>query len=1378
MKLKKLIATICIVAMVMSVASLPVMADTPLPSPYTVNEEFSSAAPSNWVKINQNASTNSSATITTEQIGENNYALKLSGTRTDIAFKYLINDGNGIDLLADKNVVIETKFKQDLGNKARADFKINFGDTISGDKHIANANERFNYYRTAVALHEGLGVHAGDLNRDGSNVAVTNNTIGEMVDGKWTSNADWFTVKITYKGTTGRADVTVTDSDGDQITYTDKFVPFNNWASTNSASVTTKLDDVGFRAYLTDSDGPIATGTVYVDYLKIYQTSNLSNVTMLTPVIAQDGAVQIKFDAGTDGIRDVSEAVEIYEGATLIPSTKTMDTATGIVTLKPNADLAQAVSYKVVVDTTKMRNLAEYNYTYGQTEFPFTTYTCTAANVSVTGDIYSGGILGANFDFVSDTKQPGASTYKWQKASSANGPWTDILGETSGTLAVRDEYIENETFIRFAVTPVASDGTYGAEAFSTPVVPPKRPVASYLRYNASSPYTGLTLIANYDYFDYNGDIEKDTVVKWYIGDTADSCNTEVRTSKHIRLDDSYEGKYVKFTVTPKADSELNPEGLTVHSTPAGPVVGILEATNLFANPGLETGQLDPWFIYDTRTENYKGIEVTTEAAYSGDYSMRVYPRFGNLQDKWVQSVDMEGGKRYIVSAMVRNVSAASAPSSSLRVYSWTGTGGTDWNLPYEAADMATVNSTEWKRIYTTFDAKRSGFYTYDITYLDFFNFHHELYMDDFYCGPLLIGDIGTTEHDPITIPTSGSIRLPITNGIIYDQFGNTDRIADQTVNLSTDAPGIIIDGEFIYVTSQAVAGRADIKVSCDYTVAGVKQMEYIEYVELDLVANNDTAPKALDVTATGVVANGNTLTGSYTYHQVEGKPNASVTKWMYSDTEDGAYLDIPGATGLTYTVAPAYANKFIKFAVVPKTTDGLVGTQTLSNVLAVPTAPYAENVRVTGDFKVGGTINGSYTYHDINGDTESGSTYKWYISDTEDGVYTAIDGQTAQTLRLTEEMTDKFIKFAVTPKSDTAPTDGVETESFVVMGPTAPVVKNLQIKVDGTRLTAVYDYVHPHNARELSPVYSWKVDGREVSNKQDYVINFNGIKSVTLTVTPVGDTIPAKGTPVSVSSQFMGFANNESSSGSGFGGTGGGGGGGGAFTGGVTNIGDMDYGQNDEREKGDNEKPPYNPNEVQDTPEIDITEYLDTELTGTSLDYHWGFPYIKPLITRGVMGAEEDGEYHPDKDVDREEMLTYLFKALNLTPTEYKGTFGDVEDGEFAQMLQTMVDNGTIAVDDNFRPNDTITREEMCKILYVSLKNAGVLKNFDTMVIEKFDDFNKVSDWAKEYVNAIYATKVMVGVSDTEFDPKGTVTKAQAAVMFLRILALTEKEAE
>jgi hypothetical protein len=80
-------------------------------------------------------------------------------------------------------------------------------------------------------------------------------------------------------------------------------------------------------------------------------------------------------------------------------------------------------------------------------------------------------------------------------------------------------------------------------------------------------------------------------------------------------------------------------------------------------------------------------------------------------------------------------------------------------------------------------------------------------------------------------------------------------------------------------------------------------------------------------------------------------------------------------------------------------------------------APEAQNVAISGNLWTGETLLGSYTFFDEDeGQTEGNSTYQWLASDTPDGEYMVIEGETNKTLYLTDALNGKYIKFAVTPK--------------------------------------------------------------------------------------------------------------------------------------------------------------------------------------------------------------------------------------------------------------------------------------------------------------------------------------------------------------------------
>ena len=51
-----------------------------------------------------------------------------------------------------------------------------------------------------------------------------------------------------------------------------------------------------------------------------------------------------------------------------------------------------------------------------------------------------------------------------------------------------------------------------------------------------------------------------------------------------------------------------------------------------------------------------------------------------------------------------------------------------------------------------------------------------------------------------------------------------------------------------------------------------------------------------------------------------------------------------------------------------------------------------------------------------------------------------------------------------------------------------------------------------------------------------------------------------------------------------------------------------------------------------------------------------------------------------------------------------------------------------------------------------------------------FEDKGQISDYALESVEALYRAGIVNGISDKEFNPKGTATRAMAAQMIYQLL--------
>lgn len=143
-------------------------------------------------------------------------------------------------------------------------------------------------------------------------------------------------------------------------------------------------------------------------------------------------------------------------------------------------------------------------------------------------------------------------------------------------------------------------------------------------------------------------------------------------------------------------------------------------------------------------------------------------------------------------------------------------------------------------------------------------------------------------------------------------------------------------------------------------------------------------PQAQSVKCTGLPMVGQVLTGSYEYYSPDGVPeNGTAFRWLVSDTVNGTYSAIPGATSITYTVEEKYIGKYIRFEVTPQTST-LVGRSAMSETrdlyMEEAIKPEANNVVLKGDPYVGNRLVLDYNYFDANQDLEGDTRIIFQIS--------------------------------------------------------------------------------------------------------------------------------------------------------------------------------------------------------------------------------------------------------------------------------------------------------------------------------------------------------------------------------------------------------------
>ncbi len=613
---------------------------------------------------------------------------------------------------------------------------------------------------------------------------------------------------------------------------------------------------------------------------------------------------------------------------------------------------------------------------------------------AITGTLQVGETLIGSYTY-SDVNgdAEGASTFKWYRADDSSGSGkTAIAGATAITYVLQSGDVGK--YISFEVTPVAKSGppetwlgTAVESAWTGAVVPAEAAPTATVPAITGTPQVGKTLTGSYDYSDINGDLEGATTFKWYrADDAAGSGKTAIAgaTAKTYVLQPGDLGKYISFEVIPVAATGIA-QGAAVESAWTGAVVPA-EAAPTATGPAI-TGTLQ---VGETLTGSYDYSDI------NGDFE-------GASTFKWYRADDSVGSsktaiagataKTYVlqpsdlgkyISFEVTPIAATGIAQGTTVESAWTGA-----VVPAEAAPTAT--------------------------------------------GPAITGSLKVGET------LTGSYDYSDINGDL--EGASTFKWYSANDNAGGGKTAIAGATAKTYVLQPSDLGKYISFEVTPVAATGIAQGTAVESARTGAVAPAEAAPTATVSAITGILKVGETLTGHYTYSDINGDAEgASTFKWYRAEDAAGSgKTAITVATAKTYVLQPADQDKYISFEVTPIAATGITqGTAVESawtgKVVPAEAAPTATGAAITGTLKVGETLTGHYTYNDVNGDAEGVSTFKWYRAEDAAGSgKTAITVATTAAIEITytlqPEDLGKYISFEVTPVAAAGIAQGIAVES-------------------------------------------------------------------------------------------------------------------------------------------------------------------------------------------------------------------------------------------------------------------------------------------------------------------------------------------------------------
>lgn len=166
----------------------------------------------------------------------------------------------------------------------------------------------------------------------------------------------------------------------------------------------------------------------------------------------------------------------------------------------------------------------------------------------------------------------------------------------------------------------------------------------------------------------------------------------------------------------------------------------------------------------------------------------------------------------------------------------------------------------------------------------------------------------------------------------------------------------------------------------------------------------------------------------------------------------------------------------------------------------------------------------------------------------------------------------------------------------------------------------------------------------------------------------------------------------------------------------------------------------------------------------------WYYEPVENAAALGLFAGDPSGNFLPEKSITRAEFTKVMAAALGADLTLYSNSsFTDVFAGDwYASAAAWAQTTGLMSgyEDGSFRPNASITRQEMCMVLY----NAMSVKATPTGYT--FKDDADIADWAREAVYSCQAAGLVNGDDHENFTPVSNTMRCHAAVVFVRFASL------
>lgn len=183
--------------------------------------------------------------------------------------------------------------------------------------------------------------------------------------------------------------------------------------------------------------------------------------------------------------------------------------------------------------------------------------------------------------------------------------------------------------------------------------------------------------------------------------------------------------------------------------------------------------------------------------------------------------------------------------------------------------------------------------------------------------------------------------------------------------------------------------------------------------------------------------------------------------------------------------------------------------------------------------------------------------------------------------------------------------------------------------------------------------------------------------------------------------------------------------------------------------------------------------YIYAEQNEQDLPSSWAQEEIEISFANNLVPQELKSNYR--QNIKRSEYVLLALKlfektgqAIEISDYEpFTDIKGHIHEDELVKAYSVGIIDGYD--DGTFKPNNTITREEVAALVVQLLKAINPNEDIEATKHYDYVDSNEIGDWAKPFINYCYENEILQGVGDKKIAPKGNATREQSIILIYRL---------